>query len=352
MTVRAAAKPAPTPTRRAGAWCRKDLLALSGLSRDELVALLSRLREFAPAANDPATRTGHLAGKLVANLFFEDSTRTRTSFAIAAARLSGAVVDLSGSSSSTKKGESLTDTARVVESMGVSAIVVRARQAGAAAMIAAAVKCPVVNAGDGRHEHPTQGLLDLYTIAEAHGRLADFDLSGLGLAIVGDVANSRVARSAIAGILTLGGRVVCAGPPGFVGRGLTALGCDVAPDLEAVLPGADAVMMLRIQFERQDERTAGGTPAPPGEAGKVPEAAMGGKAIASLREYRELYGLTAGRAARMKPGAIVMHPGPINRGLEIDGEVADGPRSVILKQTAHGVAARMAALSFCVEAAG
>src|SRR4051812_9506936 len=169
------------------------------------------MREFAPLDNEPSTRTGHLEGRLVATLFFEDSTRTRTSFAIAAARLSGTTVDLSGSSSSVKKGESLIDTARVVESMGVSAMVVRARYAGAAAMIAGAVTCPVINAGDGRHEHPTQGLLDLYTIAEAHGRLKDFDLSGLRTAIVGDVAASRVARSAIAGMNTLGGRVTCVG---------------------------------------------------------------------------------------------------------------------------------------------
>jgi aspartate carbamoyltransferase catalytic subunit len=308
--------------------------------------MLARVREFAPGANEPSMRTGHLDGKLVATLFFEDSTRTRTSFAIAAERLSGRVVDLSASSSSVKKGESLIDTARVVESMGVSAMVVRARQAGAAAMVAGAVKCPVVNAGDGRHEHPTQGLLDLYTIAEAHGRLQDFDFSGLSVAIVGDVGGSRVARSAIAGITALGGKAVCVGPPQFVVKGLTALGCEVSGDLDAVLPRADVVMMLRIQFERQEDAAAS-----KGDAGKMPDAAASGRTISSVREYREFYGLTVERAGRMKRGAVVMHPGPMNRGLEIDGEVADGERSVILKQTAHGVAARMAALSLCVEAA-
>jgi len=348
MTVRAAAKPASPAKSRTPAWTRKDLLGLSGLLRDELLAMLSRVREFAPVANEPSTRTGHLDGRVVATLFFEDSTRTRTSFALAATRLSGSTVDLSGSSSSVKKGESLIDTARVVESMGVSAMVVRARQAGAAAMIAAAVKCPVINAGDGRHEHPTQGLLDLYTIASAHGRLKDFDLSGLHTAIVGDVASSRVARSAIAGITTLGGKVTCVGPAGFVGQSLAALGCEVSPDFDAVLPTADVAMMLRIQFERQDTDSA----APHADAGKMPDGATSGRTIASVREYREMYDLTVERAARMKRGAIVMHPGPMNRGLEIDGEVADGERSVILQQTAHGVAARMAALSLCVEAAG
>src|ERR1043165_2430291 len=316
----------------APAYGRKDLLGLAGLSRDELLALLIRTREFASMANDPATRTGHLDGRLVSTMFFEDSTRTRTSFALAAERLSGRVTDLSASASSVKKGESLIDTARVIESMGVSAMVVRARQAGAAAMIAGAVRCPVINAGDGKHEHPTQGLLDLFTIADAHGRLGDFDLSGLTLAIVGDLANSRVARSAIAGVTLLGGRVVCVGPRSLAPPSLAALGCEVTDDFDPVVAGADAVMMLRIQFERQE--------------------GAGPPLIASAREYRQQYGLTVERASRMKRGAVVMHPGPMNRGLEIDGEVADGPRSVILKQTAHGVAARMAALSLCARAAG
>jgi aspartate carbamoyltransferase catalytic subunit len=219
-------------------------------------------------------------------------------------------------------------------------MIVRARQNGAAAMIAGAVACPVINAGDGRHEHPTQGLLDLLTIAEAHGRLGGFDLSGLMVAIVGDVASSRVARSAIAGLTALGARVVCVGPPALAPRSLEALGCAVSNDFDAVLPAADAVMMLRIQFERHGEAAE--------KAPALPGAPPRSAAIASVREYRDGYGLTTDRAARLKPGAIVMHPGPINRGLEIDAAVADGPRSVILKQVAHGVAVRMAALGLCI----
>jgi aspartate carbamoyltransferase catalytic subunit len=304
--------------------------------------LLTRARDLLPVANLPETRTGALTGKTVATMFFEDSTRTKTSFTLAARRLSGDVVDLSTQASSVNKGESLIDTARTVEAMGVSAMVVRARQNGAAAMIAGAVACPVINAGDGKHEHPTQGLLDLLTIAESHRRLDGFDLSGLTVAIVGDVASSRVACSAIAGLTTLGAKAVCVGPPALAPVSLETLGCKVSSDLDAVLPEADAVMMLRIQFERH------------GEAGDKPPAAPGAgprsAAIASIREYRECYGLTVERAARLKPGTIVMHPGPMNRGLEIDSAVADGPRSVILKQVAHGVAVRMAALGLCLGA--
>jgi aspartate carbamoyltransferase catalytic subunit len=349
MSVRMAGKPSSAAKGGAGTftWNRKDLLGIRDLTREELLTLLARTREFAGVANDPATRTGRLEGRIVATMFFEDSTRTRMSFTLAANRLSAEVIDLSALMSSVKKGESLVDTARVVEAMGVSAMVVRAKQAGASEMIARAVKCAVLNAGDGKHEHPTQGVLDLYTIAEAHGRTGGqaasgtgsaFDLSGLTVAIVGDLASSRVARSAIAGVNLLGGKVVCVGPPGLAPKSMENLGCEVTSDLDAVIPRADVVMMLRIQFERQEEKMPGGTPASQQSL------------IASAREYRELYGLTAERAARMKRGAIVMHPGPMNRGLEIDGEVADGPRSVVLKQVAHGVAARMAALSACIDA--
>lgn len=282
-----------------------------------------------------------LAGRTVATMFFEDSTRTRTSFTLAASRLGARVVDVSGGATSVNKGETYADTARVVEAMGVDAIVTRARQAGSADLIARAVDCAVINAGDGRHEHPTQGLLDAYALAEAHGRLDGLDLSGLTVAIVGDVVNSRVARSAIAGMTTLGARVVCVGPPALAPPGLAATGCAVALDLDEVLPIADAVMMLRVQFERHGDVSS------PEARGEPRRSA----AIASAREYREGYALTADRAARMKPGAVVMHPGPINRGLELDGAVADGPRSVILRQVAAGVPVRMAVLALCVSAA-
>jgi aspartate carbamoyltransferase catalytic subunit len=198
-------------------------------------------------------------------------------------------------------------------------------------LIADAVACPVINAGDGKHEHPTQGLLDAYTIAEAHGRLEDFDLSGLTVAIVGDIASSRVARSAIAGLTTLGAEVVCIGPPALAPASLSSLGCNVSHELDAVLPKADAVMMLRIQFERHGEGP---------EAKTKPTAS-----IPSVREYRELYGMTEERVSRIKGGGVILHPGPMNRGIEIDAAAADGPRSVVLRQVANGVAVRMGVLS-------
>lgn len=338
-STRPSKRTAGTPPTAPTTWAGRDLLGLQGMPASDLRDLLGRARDLAPLANQPETRTGVLAGKTVATLFFEDSTRTKTSFTLAARRLSADVIDLSAGASSVNKGETLIDTARTVEAMGVSGMVVRARQSGAAAMIAAAVACPVINAGDGKHEHPTQGLLDLLTIAEAHGRLDGFDLSGLRVAIVGDVVNSRVARSGIAGLTTLGARVVCVGPPALAPGSLRALGCEVSHDLDAVLPEMDAVMMLRIQFERHGE-------------GADPKVAPGGAprsaAIASVREYRQGYGMTAERAARLKPGAIVMHPGPMNRGLEIDAAVADGARSVILTQVARGVAVRMAVLGACL----
>jgi len=318
----------------------RHLLGLQGVSAAELRVLL----RAASAMGGAGDRTRTLAGRIVANLFFEDSTRTRTSFSIAAKRLGAEVVDLLGSTSSVNKGETLADTARVVEAMGVDAIVVRARQAGAAHVVARAVGVPVINAGDGRHEHPTQGLLDIHVLAAAHGRMETFDLTGLRVAIVGDVISSRVARSAIAGMTALGAEVVCVGPPAFAPRtlgslGVGGVGVGVSHDLSAVLPEVDAVMLLRIQFERHGE---GEGPGAPGGVGVV----KGGAMIASVREYRARYALTAERARGMKPGAIVMHPGPINRGIELDAEVADGPRSVILRQVAAGVAVRMGVLGW------
>lgn len=290
-----------------------------------------------------------LAGRTVATMFFEDSTRTKTSFTAAAQRLGAHVLDLSATTSSVNKGETLIDTAKTVEAMGADAMIVRARQAGAAALIAAHVACPVVNAGDGRHEHPTQGLIDLYTVAEAHGRLDSFDLSGLKLAIVGDVVSSRVARSAIAGFTALGAEVVCVGPPTMVPRSMTALGegsargasCLVEHELDRVIGACDAVMMLRIQFERHESGGSGGASAAVVHAG---DKSARGPVIASVREYREFFGMTVERAARLKAGAVVLHPGPMNRGIEIDGEVADGPRSRVTRQVGLGVAVRMGVL--------
>ncbi len=328
---------ASTPT---SSLATRHLLGLQGMSAPHLCEFLHATRELDADAPDV---THALAGRSVANLFFEDSTRTRGSFSVAAARLGASVVDLLGSTLSISKGETLIDTACNVEAMGVSALIVRARQAGSSRMISRAVKIPVINAGDGKHEHPTQGLLDIYTLAEAHGRLEDFSLKGLTIAIVGDVASSRVARSDIAGMRTLGANVICIGPPGMAPKSLESLGCKVAHELDPILPKADAVMMLRIQFERHGESAKNPGAAGSGEGGKSPT-------IASVREFRERFGLTAARADRMKPGAVVMHPGPINRGIELDAQVADGPRSLILRQVSVGVLVRMAVLKALVHA--
>lgn len=300
------------------------LLVLRGMPAGELRAILARARDHLSAIEGGNGWTDSLRGAVVANLFFEDSTRTRMSFTLAARRLGAEVLDLAAGASSVKKGETLIDTARVVEAMGADALVIRHEHAGASATVARAVRCAVLNAGDGRHEHPTQGLLDTLTLANARNVESDFDLSGLRVAILGDVRNSRVARSDIAAFTTLGASVVCVGPPAFVPETLRAMGVDVSHDLDAVLPTVDAVQTLRIQFERS-------------------------ATIASPRDYAAGYQLNARRVALMKKGAIVMHPGPVNRGVEIAPDVADDAgRSVILRQVSAGVAVRMAALERCV----
>ena len=297
----------------------RHLVGLSGVGAGRIAELLRAAHEIEPRAHDPI-----LTGKTVALLFFEDSTRTRASFAMAARRLGAETVELTAVGSSASKGETITDTARTVEAMGAGAIVVRTAQSGAAAQIAARAAVPVINAGDGRHEHPTQALIDALCFARAHGRADTFDLSGLTLAVVGDLDRSRVFRSDAAAFTQLGATVVGVGPPGMAPESLTTLGVRIERDLDAVLPHADGIQMLRVQRER------------------------GGAAFASLREYRDGYALTAERASRMKPTAVVMHPGPINRGVEIDHEPADGgpglPRSLILDQAAAGVAVRVAVL--------
>ncbi|MEZ6242463.1 MAG: aspartate carbamoyltransferase catalytic subunit [Phycisphaerales bacterium] len=302
---------------------RRHLLGLQGLAPD-------RVRWFLAAARDAsALRGDELRGRTVANLFFEDSTRTRSSFTLAGWRLGAKVLDLSTKGSSVSKGESIVDTARTIEAMGVDALVVRTSEAGGAKMVAEAVSCAVVNAGDGKHEHPTQALIDALTLARATGREAGFDFSGTRVVIVGDVVSSRVARSDIACLTGLGAEVICCGPPAMAPTGLESLGARVTHDLDSVVGSVDAVICLRIQFERHGDS---------------------GPASGSKREYRERYGMTRERAERLKNGAWVMHPGPFNRGLEIDGEVADGERSLILKQVAHGPPVRMAVLNACVNA--
>ncbi|MBX3363690.1 MAG: aspartate carbamoyltransferase catalytic subunit [Phycisphaeraceae bacterium] len=311
---------------------RRDLLGLQGLHADDIRAYLATARDLIPSASGKGMHRDALGGAIIANLFLEDSTRTRLSFTLAAKRLGADTIDLTGAGSSASKGETLRDTARNIEAMGVDAIVVRTKASGGAALVAESVGCPVINAGDGRHEHPTQGLLDVLTFAEAKGRLDTFELSGLSLAIVGDIISSRVARSAIAAFTTLGCRVICVGPPTMAPKGLACLGCEVENDFDSVLREVDGVMMLRIQFERHGDATTGPT---------APAAAPTGR-TGSLREFRAFHALTQARVKLLRPGAIIMHPGPMNRGLELDHAVADSGASVILRQVSRGVAVRMA----------
>ncbi|MFG0306679.1 MAG: aspartate carbamoyltransferase catalytic subunit [Phycisphaerales bacterium JB040] len=305
------------------------LLSAQHLSPDSARGLLARARELRVMPHDERSRV--LRGHSLATLFFENSTRTRVSFTQAAHNLGATAVDLNASSSSLAKGESLLDTAHTVEAMGVSALAVRHAQSGAPGLIAEHVAVPVLNAGDGAHEHPTQALADALTIADAVGPARGFDLSGLSVAIVGDVLHSRVARSNAWLLSALGARVTLVGPeslcPPVLGE---ALPVAVSHDLDATLGASDAVMLLRVQFER-------------------------GTRLDDTAQYRDRYALTADRAARMRPGALIMHPGPMNRGTEIDDDVADGlvgpARVVIREQVASGVAVRMSALEAAVTGA-
>jgi aspartate carbamoyltransferase catalytic subunit len=298
----------------------RDFLAIEGLAVPELRALIDQAERLLPAAVGKAVAEERLRGRVVANIFFEDSTRTRVSFEIAAQRLGASVVNLGAGGSSASKGETLVDTACNIEAMGIDAIVVRTSISGGAALVADAVACPVINAGDGRHEHPTQALLDVLAM-----RLRLGDLNGKRVAIVGDIANSRVARSTTHALVALGTHVVIVGPPALVPSGFDQLArgagsITISHDLDAILPEVDAIMMLRIQMERAASH------------GIAPD-------------YRAAYGLTATRRPRLRKGAVILHPGPVNRGVEIDDVVADdNDASVILQQVSCGVAARMAVL--------
>lgn len=294
----------------------RHLLGTENLSAAEITTILDLGERFLEIADRPIKKVPTLRGKTVINLFLEPSTRTRTSFEIAAKRLSADAVNVGGSGSSTVKGETLIDTARNLDAMSPDVVVVRHDQAGAAAMLARQLRAAVVNAGDGAHEHPTQALLDCSTIRAHKGRI-----EGQTVAICGDVAHSRVARSNIFALRTLGATVRVAGPRTLMPLGIERLGVEVHDRLEPALADADVVMMLRIQTERR-------------AGGRFPNA----------REYSRYFGLNPQRLALARPDAIVMHPGPMNRGVEIDPAVADGPRSVILDQVARGVAIRMAVL--------
>ena len=294
----------------------RHLLGIEPLTRAEIETVLELSGRFLEINERPIKKVPTLRGKTVINLFLEPSTRTRTSFEIAAKRLSADAVNISGSASSTVKGETLLDTARNLDAMAPDVVVVRHAQAGAAEMLAGKIRAAVVNAGDGAHEHPTQALLDCSTIRKHKGRIA-----GLEVAICGDIRHSRVARSNIWALTKLGARVRVAGPRTLLAPGLAEMGAAVHDRLEAAIEGVDVVMMLRIQKER-----------------------MSGGLFPNTREYSRYFGLNPRRLELAKPDAIVMHPGPINRGVELDPAVADGPRAVILDQVARGVAVRMAVL--------
>jgi aspartate carbamoyltransferase catalytic subunit len=294
----------------------KDLVSIASLSVDEIRLILETAESFKEVSGREIKKVPALRGKTVVNFFFEPSTRTRTSFELAAKRLSADVINFSPSSSSVVKGETLLDTARNIEAMQADIIVLRHENAGAAETLARGVKSSVINAGDGWHEHPTQALLDLFTLREKKR-----EIKGLRVAIVGDVAHSRVARSNLFALTKLGAEVRLIGPPTMLPAFVERLGVRVFYDMDEGIRGADVVMMLRLQLERQ------------------------GRALfPTIREYARLYGLTAERLKLAEAGVLVMHPGPINRGVEVAPEVADSLSSVILDQVANGVAVRMALL--------
>jgi len=297
-------------------WTRKDLVGLDELSAEEILHILDTAESFREVSTRSIKKVPALRGKVVALMFFEDSTRTRMSFELAASRLSADTINFTSKGSSVAKGETTLDTVRNVEAMGVDVFVIRHNQAGAPHMLARKIRGSVVNAGDGQHEHPTQALLDIFTIRRRLGRLA-----GLKVAIVGDIAHSRVARSNILGLTKLGAEVVVVGPPTLVPSAITAMGCTISHDLDEILGQVDVINMLRIQFER-----------------------LGSNLFPSLREYSRLYGMNSQRLKRCKKDVLIMHPGPINRGVEITSDVADGPNSCILQQVSNGLAIRMAVL--------
>ncbi|HLX08591.1 MAG TPA: aspartate carbamoyltransferase catalytic subunit [Thermoanaerobaculia bacterium] len=297
-------------------WTREDLLGIAELSPGEIELILDTAESFREVGERPIKKVPALRGKTVVNLFFESSTRTRSSFEIAEKRLSADNLNFSASGSALSKGESLVDTALNLQAMAPDLIVIRHAHAGAPHLLASKLKAGVINAGDGAHEHPTQALLDAYTIRRHKGRLG-----GLKVAIVGDIEHSRVVRSNIHLLTKMGARVTVAGPRTMMPVGIERLGVEVAYTLEEAVRGADVIMMLRIQLERQ-----------------------GRQAFPSVKEYFELFGLTSARLAGAAEDVIIMHPGPMNRGVEIASEVADGPYSVILEQVTHGVSVRMAVL--------
>lgn len=297
-------------------WIRKDLLSLEELSKEEIELILKTAESFKEISTRDVKKVPALRGKTVANLFFEPSTRTRTSFEVAAKRLSADIINFSSAGSSTSKGESLTDTAKNIEAMNVDTIVMRHPSSGSAEYLARSIRAGVINAGDGIHEHPTQGLLDIFTMRERKKKI-----EGLKVCLVGDILHSRVARSNIWGLTKLGAKVRVCGPPTLIPAKIEELGVEVFYDVDEAVKDQDVLNILRIQLERQK-----------------------GAFFPSIREYAAEYGISVERMKKAKKDVIIMHPGPINRGVELAAEVADGAQSVILEQVTNGVAVRMAVL--------
>ena len=297
-------------------WHRKHLLDIESLTAEELTTVLDTAREFKAVGERDIKKVPALQGKTVVNFFVEPSTRTRVSFELSAKRLSADIINFSTDASSFQKGESLKDTARTLEALNADIIVIRHKAAGAPHFLARFLKAHVVNAGDGAHEHPTQALLDVFTIREKKG-----DIAGLNVTILGDILFSRVARSNLWALRKLGANVTLCGPSTLVPRVFEQMGCRVTYDLDDALANADVINLLRIQHERQRKTM-----------------------FPSIDEYARLFGLNRARLAKAKPDALIMHPGPMNRGVEIESELADGAQAMILEQVTNGIAVRMAVL--------
>ncbi len=303
-------------------WTRKDLLGLEDLSRQEIELILATAESFKEVSSREIKKVPALRGKTVVNLFYEPSTRTRVSFEVAAKRLSADVINIASETSSVRKGETLIDTGKNIQALKADIIVMRHNYSGAAKMLARNLEISIVNAGDGWHEHPTQALLDIFTLKENLGKI-----EGLQVSIVGDIAHSRVARSNIWGLTKLGAKVMVCAPKMLIPYGIEQLGATVTYDIDAALKNADAVNVLRMQFERDEQN-----------------------AFPRQLEYFKNFGITKERLAKAKKDIIVMHPGPINRGIEMSSEVADGTNSVILDQVTNGIAVRMAVLFLVSQA--
>jgi aspartate carbamoyltransferase catalytic subunit len=311
-----AIRPVKTKTKREAGWSRKDLLGLEELSAEEIALVLDTAESFKEVSTRTIKKVPALRGTTIVNMFLEPSTRTRASFELAAKRLSADTLNIASSTSSVVKGETLQDTLANIEAMKTDMVVIRHSASGAPHFVAARSHSSIINAGDGMHEHPTQGLLDMFTIREKLGKIA-----GLKVSIIGDIAHSRVARSNIWGLTKFGAHVTVCGPATLMPPDIEKMNVEVAPNLRAALEDADVVYVLRIQLERQKS-----------------------KLLPTIREYVRFFGVDREKLRAAPPSAVIMHPGPINRNIELASDVADGPNSVILEQVTNGVAVRMAVL--------